>query len=100
MVFAQRNGGANATPQREEKRTETTAQREELQYLYESIVTLQLLNGRRHTNKYVSVLMGLPPYSIHIQFFSQNQSLLSSIKNQIIIKKSDTRIRKWKIKQQ
>ena len=41
MMSAQRNGGANATPQREEKRTESTAQREELQY--KSIVTLQLL---------------------------------------------------------
>ena len=28
MSSAQRNGGADATPQREEKRTETTAQRE------------------------------------------------------------------------
>ena len=27
------------------------------------------------------------PYSIHIQFFSQNQSLLFPIKNQIVIKK-------------
>ena len=96
MASAQRNKDADATPQREEKRTdatpqreekrtEMTAQREELQY--KSIVTLQLLNGRRHTNKYVSVLMGLPPYSIHIQFFSQNQSLLSSIENQIFIKR-------------
>ena len=31
MVSAQQNGGANATSQREEKQTETTAQREELQ---------------------------------------------------------------------
>ena len=42
MVSAQQNRGANATPQREEKRTETTAQREELQ----SIVTLQLPTQR------------------------------------------------------
>ena len=40
MVSAQQNGGADATPQREEKRTETTAQREKLQYA--PIVTLQL----------------------------------------------------------
>ena len=44
MVSAQRNGGANATPQREEKRTEMVAQREELQY--KSIVTLQLPTQR------------------------------------------------------
>ena len=55
MVSAQRNKGADATPQREEKRTdatpqreekwtETTAQREELQY--ESIMALQLPTQR------------------------------------------------------
>ena len=42
-------------------------------------------------NKYVFVLMGVPAgvlsYSIHIQFFLQNQSLLSSIENQIFIKR-------------
>ena len=32
MVSAQQNRGADAAAQREEKRTETTAQREELQY--------------------------------------------------------------------
>ena len=30
-------------------------------------------------DKYVYVLIGIILYSIHIQFFSQNQSLLSSI---------------------
>ena len=70
----------DVTPQREreEKRTEMTAQREEL--LYESIVTLRLLNGRRHNDKNVSGLVGVLSYSIHIQFFSQNQSLLFEIK--------------------
>jgi len=42
--------------------------------------------------------MDVLSYSIHIQFFSQNHSLQSSIWNQIIIKKSDTRIRKRKTK--
>ena len=84
MVSAQRNGGANATPQREEKRTETTAAREGITV---RIVTLQLLNGGRHNLKYVSISMGLLSYSIHIQLFSQNQSLLSPISNQIIIKR-------------
>ena len=75
MAFTQQNGGA-LTPQREEKRTETTVQ----------ILTPELPNGRRHNNKYVSVSTGVVPYSIHIQLFSQNQSLLSLIWNQIIIK--------------
>ena len=43
-------------------------------YLYK-----ESLNGRRHTNKYGSVLTGVLSYSIHIQFFSQNQSLLFPI---------------------
>ena len=74
----------DATPQREEKRTETTAEREGITV---RIVTLQLLNGGRHNLKYVSISMGLLSYSIHIQLFSQNQSLLSPISNQIIIKR-------------
>ena len=36
-------------------------------------------NGRIHNNKYVYVLTGVLSYSIHIQLFSQNQSLLSPI---------------------
>ena len=32
-------------------------------------------------------VLGVLSYSIHIQFFSQNQSLLSSIENQIFIKR-------------
>ena len=38
-------------------------------------------------DKYVYVSIGILLYSIHIQFFSQNQSLLSSIQNQMIIKR-------------
>ena len=38
-------------------------------------------------DKYVSVLTGVLSCSIHIQFFSQNQSLLFPIENQIIIKR-------------
>ena len=53
----------------------------------------EAFNGRRHTNKYVSVLLGGLSCSLHIQFFSQNQSLLSLIQNQIIKKKSDTKIK-------
>ena len=44
-------------------------------------------NGQRHNGKYVSISTGVLSYSIHIQFFSQNQSLLSSIQNQMIIKR-------------
>ena len=36
-------------------------------------------NGWRHTDKYIFVSMGVLSYSIHIQFFSQNQSIPSSI---------------------
>ena len=72
MAFTQRNGGASviafhgidvtptSTP------TSTPTKEEEF-------------HGRRHNDKYVSVLMGGLSYSIHIQFFSQNQSLLSPI---------------------
>ena len=70
-------GGADATLQREEKRTETTVR----------IVTLQLLNRRRHNHKYVSFSTDVLSYSIHIRFFSQNQSLLSLIENQNITKR-------------
>ena len=91
MMSAQKNGDANATPQREEKRTETTAQREELQY--ESIVTLRLLNGRRHNDKYVSVRQ----VSCHIQYTynSSHKINLFSFKFEINnYKKSDIQIRK------
>ena len=37
--------------------------------------------------KYVNVSPGVLSYSIHIQFFSQNQYLLSPNSNQIIIKR-------------
>jgi len=44
-----KTGGADATPQREEKRTDATPQREKKTDgdEYEWIVTLQLFNGRR-----------------------------------------------------
>ena len=48
---------------------------------YEWIITLQLFNGRIHNNKYVSVSTGVLSSSIHIKFFSQNQSLLSNLKS-------------------
>ena len=57
----------------------------------ESIVILQLLNGHRdrhrHNDKYVSVSTGVLSNSIHIQLFSQNQSLLIPIENQNITKR-------------
>ena len=49
-------------------------------------------------DKYVSVLTGVLLYSTHIQLFSQNQSLLSPISDQIFIKKSVRRIRRRKTK--
>ena len=55
-------------------------------------------NKRRHStdgdvyDKYAYVLMAVLPYSIHIQFFSQDRSLLSLIENQMIIKKAT---REW-----
>ena len=59
----------------------------------------EAFNGQRHTDNYVSVWMGVLSYLIHIQFFSQNQSLLSSISNQIIIKRvsreKQKRQRRW-----
>ena len=88
MEPSQQNGGADATPQREEKRTDATPQREK--------------NGRRRVrmnrdtptiqrtetqDKYVSVSTGVLSSSIHIQLFSQNQPPLSSIENQIFIKR-------------
>ena len=79
MVSTQQNGGANATPQREEKQTETKDKkngRSGDDGMDASIMTLQLLNGRRHNHKYVSIPMGVLSYSIHIHLFSQNQSLL------------------------
>ena len=40
--------------------------------------TKKAFDGRRHTgNKYVYVSMDVLAYSIHVQFFSHNQSLLS-----------------------
>jgi len=69
---------------KEEKRTETTAEREGITV---RIMTLQLLNGGRHNLKYGYVSMDVLSYSIHIQLFSQNQSLLSPISNQIIIER-------------
>ena len=39
----------------------------------------EAFNRQRHNNKYGSVLTGVLSYSIHIQFFSQKQSLLSPI---------------------
>ena len=44
-------------------------------------------NGRRRNGKYVDVSTGVLSYSIQIQLFSQNECLLSSIENQIIIKR-------------
>ena len=51
--------------------------------------TKKASNGRRHNDKYLYFSLGVLSYSIHIQFFSQNQSLLSSLQNQIIIKRVD-----------
>ena len=45
-------------------------------------------------NKYVSVLTGVIPYSTHIQLFSQNQSLLSLIWYQKIIKERNKKKKK------
>ena len=66
-----------STKRRKTDGEETTAQREG--------ITVRI-NGdtpptqrRRHNNKYVYVSTGVLSYSIHIQFFSQNQSLLSPI---------------------
>ena len=39
----------------------------------------EALNGRIYNNKYEYFSMGVLSYSMHIQFFSQNQSLLSPI---------------------
>ena len=36
-------------------------------------------NGRRHNGKYMYASMSVLSYSIHIQFFSHNQSILSLI---------------------
>ena len=47
----------------------------------------EAFNGQRHNNKYVPSSVGVLSYSIHIQFFSQNQSLLCQIQNQIIIQR-------------
>ena len=59
----------------------------------------EVFSGRRHNNKYVSAgLEGVLSYLIHIQFFSQNQLLLSSISKSNNYKKIDTRIRNWKTK--
>ena len=44
----------------------------------------EAFNGRRHTDKYVSVSTGGLSCPLHIQFFSQNQSLFSLIENQTI----------------
>ena len=59
MASAQQNRGAiDVTP--------TTTNKEEF-------------NGQRHNYKYLFVLSGVLIYSIHMQFFSQNQSLFSPI---------------------
>ena len=39
----------------------------------------EAFNRRRYNNKHGSILTGVLSYSIHIQFFSQKQSLLSPI---------------------
>ena len=80
MASAQRNGGADTTPQREEKRTEITVG------MNRDTPTTQ----RTHTqtqDKYVSVSTGVLLYLTHVQLFSQNHSLFSSISNQIIIQR-------------
>jgi len=54
---------------------------------YESWHSNYSFNGRRHNHKYVSFSTDVLSYSIHIRFFSQNQSLLSLIENQNITKR-------------
>ena len=83
MSSAQRNGGADATPQREEKRTETTVRMN-----HRDTPTTSTQRTQKQTqDKYVSVSSGVLLNSIHIQLFSQNQPPLSSIENQIFIKR-------------
>ena len=67
MMSAQRNGGASDiafTP------TPTPTPQSMLLLLLLHKQKKKAFNGRRHNNKYVSVLMDDLPYSIHIQFFS------------------------------
>ena len=77
--------------QKEEKRTETTVQMNRDTPTTKQTESLY--------NKYVFVSTGVLSYSIHIQFFSQNQSFLSPIENQIIIKRV-ARMRKTTMTQQ
>ena len=44
-------------------------------------INKEAFNGQRHTNTYVSISMVGLSCSLHIQFFLQNQSLLSPIEN-------------------
>ena len=84
MVSAQQNGGASDftfTPP-----TTTNNPQSMLLLLLLHKKRRHSTDGRRHTSVYV--LMDTLSYSIHIQFFAQNQSLLSPIENQIITKKS------------
>ena len=76
MVSAQRNGGASVIASRGIDVTPTPTPTNE-----------EAFNGLRINDKYVYVQMGALSYSIHIQFFSQNQSLFSLIQNKIIRKK-------------
>ena len=66
------------TPQREEKRTETTVPVR----MNRDTPTIQRTETQ---DKYVSVSTGVLSSSIHIQLFSQNQPPLSSIENLVFI---------------
>ena len=52
-----------------------------------TITNKEAFNRQRCNYKYVDVSTGALSYSVHIQFFSQSESLLSPIENQIIIKR-------------
>ena len=68
MVSAQRNGGASIIAFKGIYVTPTPTP---------TPTNEEAFNGQRHNNdKYVSVSMDVLSYSIHIQFFSQNQFLL------------------------
>ena len=88
MVSAQQNGGASVIAFRGINVTPTTT--DVTPTPTPTPTNEEAFNGRRHNDKYVSVSTGVLSYSIHIRFFSQNQSLLIPIENQNITKRVES----------
>ena len=83
-VFTQRNGGALLLTKRRKTDGDDSTKRGITVQMNRDTPTIQRTETQ---DKYVSVSTGVLSSSIHIQLFSQNQPPLSSIENQIFIKR-------------